>query len=99
MLVATHISSKPKTLKPKRFQVLLLNDDYTLMDFVIKVLRRFFAKDSESAEAIMLKIHTEGEGVCGVYGYDIAHTKVSQVTDFAKQNQQPLRCVIRQLND
>lgn len=95
--VATKITHS-KLKKPKRFQVLLLNDDYTEMDFVIEVLRRFFAKNQADAEAIMLKVHIEGEGVCGVYSHDVAETKVSQVIDFARSNEQPLLCVIRELN-
>jgi ATP-dependent Clp protease adaptor protein ClpS len=91
--------SKPKLKKPKKFQVLLLNDDYTTMDFVVDVLVQFFAKTDELANAIMLQIHTDGEGVCGVYSRDIAQTKVMQVTDFAKNNEQPLMCVLRELND
>jgi ATP-dependent Clp protease adaptor protein ClpS len=91
--------SKPKLKKPKKFQVLLLNDDYTTMDFVVNVLVQFFAKTEESANAIMLKIHIDGEGICGVYSRDIAQTKVMQVTDFARNNEQPLRCVLREIND
>ncbi len=92
-------TSKPKLKKPKRFQVLLLNDDYTTMVFVVEVLKRFFAKTEEAANAIMLKVHIEGEGVCGVYPHDIAQTKVSQVIDFARKNEQPLMCVIRELGE
>ena len=89
--------SKPKI--PKRFEVLLLNDDYTPMEFVITVLIRFFGKNEQSANAIMLKVHTDGEAVCGVFSHDIAQTKVSQVIDFASKNEQPLMCILRQLND
>ncbi|KAA0445372.1 MAG: ATP-dependent Clp protease adapter ClpS [Candidatus Thioglobus sp.] len=91
--------TKSKLKKPKRFQVLLLNDDYTEMDFVVEVLRRFFAKSKEQANAIMLKVHLDGEGVSGVYSHDVAQTKVQQVIDFARQNEQPLMCIIRQLDD
>jgi ATP-dependent Clp protease adaptor protein ClpS len=91
--------SKPKLKKPKKFQVLLLNDDYTTMDFVVNVLMRFFAKDKKIARAIMIIIHKDGEGVCGVYSRDIAQTKVMQVTDFARNNEQPLMCVLREIND
>ncbi|HIG88380.1 ATP-dependent Clp protease adapter ClpS [Candidatus Thioglobus sp.] len=90
-------NTKSKVKKPKRFQVLLLNDDYTTMDFVVEVLMRFFSKNEEAAQAIMLKIHLEGEGICGVYPHDIAQTKVSQVIDFARKEEQPLMCVIREL--
>lgn len=78
------------------FKVLLLNDDYTPMDFVIAVLQRFFAMDTEQATRIMLKVHTEGRGVCGIYPRDIAATKVEQVSAFARQNQHPLACVMEE---
>ena len=90
--------AKSKLKKPSRFQVLLLNDDYTTMEFVIQVLQQFFDKAQEAAQAIMLKVHIDGEGVCGVYSHDVAQTKVSQVIDFARQNEQPLMCVIRELD-
>jgi len=67
--------TKPKLEKPKRFQVLLLNDDYTTMEFVVEVLMRFFSKNEESANAIMIKIHVDGEGICGTYSHDIAKQK------------------------
>ena len=89
--------SKKKTKKPNLFQVLLLNDDYTTMEFVVEVLRRFFGKSNDAAHALMLKIHIEGEAVCGVYSHDVAQTKVSQVIDFSRKNDQPLMCVIREL--
>jgi len=89
--------TKNKTKKPNLFQVLLLNDDYTTMEFVVEVLRRFFGKSNNAAHALMLKIHIEGEAVCGVYSHDVAQTKVSQVIDFSRKNDQPLMCVIREL--
>ena len=89
--------TKNKTKKPNLFQVLLLNDDYTTMEFVVEVLRRFFGKSNDAAHALMLKIHIEGEAVCGIYSHDVAQTKVSQVTDFSRKNDQPLMCVIREL--
>ena len=92
-------TSKPKFKKPSRFQVLLLNDDYSTMEFVVEVIKRFFSKSEEAAQAIMLKVHIEGEGVCGTYSHDVAQTKVSQVTDFSRKNEQPLMCVIRELSD
>ena len=92
-------TTKPKLKKPKRFQVLLLNDDYTAMEFVVEVIKRFFSKSEEAAQVIMLKVHIEGEGVCGTYSHDVAQTKVSQVVDFARKYEQPLMCVIRELND
>lgn len=78
------------------FKVLLLNDDYTPMDFVIAVLQRFFAMGTEQATRIMLKVHTEGRGICGIYPRDIAATKVEQVSAFARQNQHPLACVMEE---
>jgi len=92
-------TTKPKVKKPKRFQVLLLNDDYTTMEFVVEVIKRFFSKSEEEAQAIMLKVHIEGEGVCGTYSHDVAQTKVSQVIDFARKYEQPLMCVIKELSD
>ena len=89
--------TKDKTKKPNLFQVLLLNDDYTTMEFVVEVIRLFFGKSNEAAHALMLKIHIEGEAVCGVYSHDVAQTKVSQVIDFSRKNDQPLMCVIREL--
>jgi ATP-dependent Clp protease adaptor protein ClpS len=78
---------------PRMYKVLLLNDDYTPMDFVINVLQRFFSLDTEQATRIMLQVHNEGRGVCGVYPRDIAATKVEQVGAFARQHQHPLVCV------
>jgi len=92
-------TSKSKLKKPNRFQVLLLNDDYTTMEFVIEILKRFFSKNEQAAQAIMLKVHIEGEGVCGTYSHDVAQTKVSQVIDFSRKHEQPLMCVIRELGD
>lgn len=77
---------------PGMYKVLLFNDDYTTMEFVIEVLMRFFAANSERAQQIMLKIHNEGSAVCGVYTRDVAETKVTQVTEFAQQQGHPLRC-------
>lgn len=91
-------TTKPKLKRPKRFQVILLNDDYTSMEFVVEVLKRFFDKDETAAEAIMLKIHIEGESVCGTYSHDVAQTKLSQVIEFSRKNQQPLMCVLRELS-
>ena len=92
-------TTKPKLKKPKKFQVLLLNDDYTTMEFVVAVLMRFFSKSEEVANAIMIKIHVDGEGVCGTFSHDVAQTKVTQVTDFSRNNEQPLMCVLRELSD
>ena len=90
-------TSKQKLKTPKRFDVILLNDDYTTMEFVVEVLRRFFNKEFKAAEAIMLKIHIDGEAVCGTYSYDVAQSKVTQVIDYSRQNEQPLMCVLREL--
>ena len=90
-------TSKQNLKIPKRFEVILLNDDYTTMEFVVKVLRRFFNKEFQTAEAIMLKIHIDGEAVCGIYSYDVAQTKVTQVIDYSRKNEQPLMCVLREL--
>ena len=90
-------TSKQNLEIPKRFEVILLNDDYTTMEFVVEVLRRFFHKELFVAETIMLKIHIDGEAVCGTYSYDVAQTKVTQVIDFSRQNEQPLMCVLREL--
>jgi len=81
-----------KTRPPRLYKVILLNDDYTTMDFVIEVLQKFFAMNRERAMQIMLKVHNEGSAVCGVYTLDIAETKVAQVMGYAKQNGHPLRC-------
>lgn len=86
--------TRPKTKKPSLYRVLLLNDDYTPMEFVIHVLQRFFQKNLEDATRIMLHVHNHGVGECGVFTYEVAETKVSQVMDFARQNQHPLQCVM-----
>ena len=86
--------TRPKTKKPSLYKVLLLNDDYTPMEFVVFVLERFFGKAREEATRIMLHVHHKGVGVCGVYTYEIAETKVTQVMDFARQNQHPLQCTM-----
>lgn len=86
--------TKPKTKKPSLYKVLLLNDDYTPMEFVIHVLERFFNKGREDATRIMLHVHQNGVGVCGVFTYEVAETKVTQVMDFAGQHQHPLQCTM-----
>lgn len=85
---------KSKTKKPNLYRVLLLNDDYTPMEFVIHILENFFQKNREAATRIMLHVHNHGVGECGVFSYEVAETKVSQVMDFARQNQHPLQCVM-----
>ena len=86
--------TKPKTKKPSMYKVLMLNDDFTPMEFVVHVLERFFSKGREEATRIMLHVHRRGVGVCGVFPYEIAETKVTQVMDFARQHQHPLRCTL-----
>ena len=86
--------TKPQTKKPSLYRVLLLNDDYTPMEFVIHVLERFFQKDREAATRVMLHVHNHGVGECGVFTYEVAETKVTQVMDFARQHQHPLQCVM-----
>jgi ATP-dependent Clp protease adaptor protein ClpS len=86
--------TKPKTKKPSLYRVLLLNDDYTPMEFVVHILERFFQKDREAATRIMLHVHNHGVGECGVFTYEVAETKVAQVMDFARQHQHPLQCVM-----
>lgn len=83
---------RSKSKPPKLYKVLLLNDDFTTMDFVIEVLNKFFGKSLEQATQIMLKVHHEGSAVCGIYVRDIAETKVAQVTEFSTQHGHPLRC-------
>ena len=84
----------PKTKKPSLYKVLLLNDDYTPMEFVIVVLERFFGKGRDEATRIMLHVHQKGVGICGVYTFEIAETKVTQVMDFARKHQHPLQCTM-----
>lgn len=86
--------TKPKTKRPNLYRVLILNDDYTPMEFVVHVLEKFFQKDVEAATQIMLHVHHHGIGECGVYTYEIAETKVTQVMDFARKHQHPLQCVM-----
>jgi ATP-dependent Clp protease adaptor protein ClpS len=90
--VATRTRAKPK--KPSQFKVLMLNDDYTPMEFVVIVLKSFFPMDLEQATRVMLHVHQRGVGVCGVFPYEIAETKVNQVMDFARKNQHPLQCTL-----
>lgn len=90
--VTTKTRAKPK--KPSQFKVLLLNDDYTPMEFVVMVLKRFFSMDLEQATRVMLHVHQKGVGVCGIFPFEIAETKVNQVMDFARANQHPLQCTL-----
>ena len=90
----TIVETKTKTKKPSMYKVLMLNDDYTPMEFVIHVLERFFAMGQERATQIMLHVHRRGVGVCGVFPYEVAETKVTQVMDFARKHQHPLQCTL-----
>lgn len=89
--------ARPKTKKPPLFRVVLLNDDYTPMEFVVEVLELIFGMDRQKATRIMLEVHTQGKGVCGVYTYEIAETKVAQVSTFAEQQQHPLLCTLEEI--
>ncbi len=86
--------ARARTRKPTPYKVLMLNDDYTPMEFVVEVLQRFFRMDIEQATRVMLHVHQKGVGVCGVFSYEVAETKVNQVMDFARQNQHPLQCTL-----
>ena len=88
------VESKPKTKKPSMYKVLMLNDDYTPMEFVVHVLEQFFGKNREEATQIMLHVHRRGVGICGVYTYEVAETKVTQVVDYARRHQHPLQCTL-----
>lgn len=88
------VQTRAKTKRPSMYKVLMLNDDYTPMEFVVHVLERFFSKSREEATQVMLHVHRRGVGVCGVYTYEVAETKVNQVTEFARRNQHPLRCTL-----
>ena len=85
-----------KVKPPQMYQVVMLNDDYTPMEFVVVVLQKYFGMDRERATRVMLQVHREGMGVCGVFPRDIATTKVEQVTSFARQHQHPLACVMEE---
>ncbi|MFQ5659904.1 MAG: ATP-dependent Clp protease adapter ClpS [Gammaproteobacteria bacterium] len=86
--------AKPKLKRPPLFKVILINDDYTPMDFVVHILENIFSRDRETATRIMLEVHTRGKGVCGIYTHEIAETKVSQVNSYARENQHPLLCTM-----
>lgn len=93
LLEATRADVTP----PGRFQVILLNDDFTPMDFVVYVLQEFFPLNQETATQVMLQIHTRGRGVCGVYSREVAESKINQVNDFSRQNHHPLLCIMEPL--
>ena len=90
--VLTRTKTRPK--KPSMYKVLLMNDDFTPMDFVVHILGRFFGKNRQEATDIMMQVHRRGVGVCGIYTYEVAETKVSQVLDCARQNEHPLQCTM-----
>ncbi len=88
--------SRPELAAPPMYKVVILNDDYTPMDFVVEILESFFSMDREKATRIMLTIHTQGQATCGIYTRDVAETKAAQVVDYAQQNQHPLLCQVQQ---
>ena len=88
------LETRPRPKKPSMYKVIMLNDDYTPMEFVILVLERFFNKSSEEATQIMMHVHQKGVGVCGVFTYEVAETKVQQVMGLARQHQHPLQCTL-----
>ena len=92
--VATRTRTRTRTKTPSPYKVLMLNDDYTPMEFVVLCLQRFFKMDIEDATRVMLHVHQRGVGVCGVFSYEVAETKVAQVIDFARENQHPLQCTL-----
>lgn len=92
------VKSRTKTKKPSMYKVLMLNDDYTPMEFVVYVLEKFFNRTHEDATNIMLHVHQKGVGICGVFTYEVAETKVNQTMDLAQQNQHPLQCTIEKDN-
>ncbi len=86
--------ARARTQKPSLYKVLLLNDDFTPMDFVVHVLEKFFAKNRQEATEIMLSVHRQGVGLCGVYTYEVAETKVAQVVEYARRHEHPLQCTM-----
>jgi ATP-dependent Clp protease adaptor protein ClpS len=91
---STITRTKEKTQKPSLYKVLMLNDDYTPMEFVVHILEAIFGKSQEEATNIMLMVHQKGVGVCGVYTYEIAESKVTETVDYAKKNEHPLQCTL-----
>jgi len=86
--------AKPKLKRPPLYKVILINDDYTPMEFVVHILEIFFSRDRETATRIMLEVHTLGKGICGIYTHEIAESKVSQVNDYSRDNEHPLLCTM-----
>ncbi|MGY6630749.1 MAG: ATP-dependent Clp protease adapter ClpS [Wenzhouxiangella sp.] len=91
--------ARPKVKKPPLYKVIILNDDYTPMEFVVQVLKRFFGMSQDKATSVMLHVHTRGRGVAGVYTYEIAETKVVMVNDFAREHEHPLQCTLEQAGE
>ena len=87
---------KPKLKPPKQYKVVLVNDDYTPMEFVIHILTTFFSMDHAKATRVMMAVHTKGKGICGIFSYEIAETKVDQVNEYSKMNQHPLMCTMEE---
>lgn len=92
-------TADPELKRPALYRVVLLNDDYTPMEFVVHILEQFFAMNREKATQVMLAVHTQGKGVCGVYTKDIAETKAALVNDYSRENQHPLLCEVEELDD
>ena len=90
------LEAKPKLKRPPMYKVVLLNDDYTPMEFVVILLEKFFSMNREKATQVMLHVHTKGKGVCGVYSREVAETKVAQVNEYSRQNQHPLLCAMEE---
>lgn len=91
------VKTRAKSKKPSQYKVLMLNDDYTPMEFVVLVLKRFFSMNMDEATRVMLHVHQKGVGVCGIFTYEVAETKVNQVMDFARENQHPLQCTLEKV--
>lgn len=87
---------KPKLRPPKQYKVMIINDDYTPMEFVVQVLTMFFAMDHAKATRVMMSVHTKGQGICGIFSHEIAETKVDQVNEYSRMNQHPLMCVMEE---
>jgi len=88
--------ARPKLEEPKQYKVVLMNDDYTPMEFVVEILNMFFGMDSDRATRVMMAVHTKGKGVCGIFSHEIAETKVDQVNEFSRVNQHPLMCTMEE---
>ena len=87
---------KPKLKPPKQYKVIVVNDDYTPMEFVVQVLMMFFAMDDAKATRVMMSVHTKGQGICGIFSHEIAETKVDQVNEYSRMNQHPLMCIMEE---